>query len=202
MKWLTLSPRDRRALGTGGALIILLIGAAHGVPRLVLWSRAVQLERQSMTARYARAEAMVHEIPTIRSQLRARSAELLALAPQLLGGRSASSAAATLAGLVSGSANSAGMSVGAIDVGIDSAETDAFVPVRARAQLTGDVRGIARLLQQLESGPILLRVRELTITQTDPGAGADRPEELHIELVVDGLMLCADTARNGDQATR
>ena len=192
-----LSKRDRRALEIGGAVILLLVAGTRGLPWVAMWSTSVQVSSQLMVARATRAEAVVREIPAIRAHLKARSTELLALAPRLLGGRSAASASGTLAGLISGAATTAGLSVGAVNITVDSASSHGFFSVRARVQLTGDVAGLAHLLRSLEGGPVLLRVREMTISQQDPGAGADRPESLQVELIVEGLMWRRETGEIG-----
>jgi hypothetical protein len=114
---------------------------------------------------------------------------MLALAPALLSGDSPASAAATLAALVSGTAAQANVRLGAVQVRPDSVARGAFTRVAVRASATGDINGVTQMILGLEKGPMLLAVRELSITQAEPGAPADRAEALRLELLVEGLML-------------
>jgi hypothetical protein len=57
------------------------------------------------------------------------------------------------------------------------------------ADVVGDITGITILLASLEHGPVRVRVRDVTVTQPDATAPADRVEALRVELTVDGLAL-------------
>lgn len=131
--------------------------------------------------------------PAIADTMQARSERFLRVAPLLLDGASAATAAATLASLVSGAAAAADARIGSVQVrapvATDSSGTAsrAFERVTVRATLTADVRGLAQLLLALESGQTLLSIDELSVTQPDPAADGTRPEALQVELVVSGL---------------
>ncbi|GJG89826.1 hypothetical protein tb265_50070 [Gemmatimonadetes bacterium T265] len=60
--------------------------------------------------------------------------------------------------------------------------------VTARTDVTGDVRGLASFLAALERSDGRLAVRELTVTQPEPGAAPTRAETLHAALVVEALV--------------
>jgi hypothetical protein len=137
------------------------------------------------------AERSVASREALRDSMRVRAARFLALAPALLDGSSTAAASATLASLISGAAATADAKLGAVHARVDTSRRagSTFARVSARADLTADVRGLSRFLLALERGPTLLAIRELSVTQPEPGAGADRPEMLRVELVVDGLAL-------------
>jgi hypothetical protein len=45
------------------------------------------------------------------------------------------------------------------------------------------------MLVALERGPVLLSIRQLSISQAEVGAPADRAESLRLELVIEGLTV-------------
>ena len=59
--------------------------------------------------------------------------------------------------------------------------------VAVRASGIGDIAGVTRLLNDIESGAPLLAVRELSITQPEPAAPDGRAEALRFEMLVEGL---------------
>ena len=69
----------------------------------------------------------------------------------------------------------------------DSASRNGLARVAVRASGIGDIAGVTRLLQDIESGVPLLAVRELSITQPEPAAPDGRAEALRFEVLVEGL---------------
>ncbi len=69
-----------------------------------------------------------------------------------------------------------------------------FLHVTARTDVTGDVHGLASFLAALEQSNGRLAVRELTVTQPEPGAPPTRAEVLHATLVVEALATTAGGA--------
>lgn len=188
-----LSPRDRRTVMLGAAAIAALVFLSRGVPALREWHSESVAEAAELTAEVHRAESSVRNEAVVRDSQSRRGARFLALGPRLVAGSTPSAAAGTLASFVSGTATLAGVRTGAVTVRQDSTEGGSLTRIVVRASGTGDVRGVTALLRALESGPLLLRVRELSITQPEPAAGNDRPESLRLELVVEGLALAPPT---------
>lgn len=191
--WSSLSVRDRRALGVGMLVIMSALLVTRGVPWYREWHGAAMTSAHELVSEAARAERAVMNGPAIADTMQARSERFLRVAPLLLDGASAATAAATLASLVSGAAAAADARIGSVQVrapvATDSSGTAsrAFERVTVRATLTADVRGLAQLLLALESGQTLLSIDELSVTQPDPAADGTRPEALQVELVVSGL---------------
>lgn len=196
MSGLSLSPRDRRVLLTGIAVIAVLLLVSKGIPAWVRWEREARASAAEMSAEAARAGAQIRAFPAAVDSLEARRERLEALAPALLDGESPAAAGATLASILSGAAAQASVRLGAVQVRPDSAGSRTFVRVSVRGDATGDMGGITRMLRALEEGPELLAVRELSITQPEPGAPPDRPEALRVEFAVEGLAI-APTAAAG-----
>jgi hypothetical protein len=189
MTRLALDRRDRRVLATGILTIGAIISASHGIPAWLAWQREARASAMEVETELAHARAGAAARKVVHDSLAARGQRLLALAPALLSGDSPSSAAATLAGLLSGAAAQASVRLGAVQVRPDSVYRGAFTRVAVRANATGDINGVTQMLLALERGPTLLAIRELSITQPEPGASADRAEALRLELLVEGLML-------------
>lgn len=188
-----LSTRDRRTVALGAAVIVALVFLSRGLPALREWHNESVAEAKELTTEEHRAESSVRNEAVVRDSQSRRGARYLALAPRLVAGSTPSAAAGTLASFVSGSATLAGVRMGAVTVRHDSTKGGTFTRIVVRASGTGDVRGVTALLRTLESGPVLLRVRELSVTQPEPAAGNDRPESLRLELVVEGLALASQT---------
>jgi len=193
MRLPTLGARDRRALGFGGSAIAALIVVMCGVPPVRAWSASSVASAREVVAEAERGEQSVSAGGALRDSMRVRGARFVALAPMLLDGSSAATAAATLASLISGAAATADAKLGAVHVRLDTGRRadvgSTFARASARADVTADIRGLSRFLRALERGPTLLAIRELSVTQPEPAATADRPEMLRVELVIDGLAL-------------
>lgn len=190
----SLATRDQRVLVLGASAIAVMIAGVRGVPALQRWSAASVASAREVVSEADNAERSVRGGEALGDSMRARGARFLALAPALLDGSSTAAASATLASLISGAAATADAKLGAVHVRLDTAGggRSTFARVSARADLTADVRGLSRFLLALERGPTLLAIRELSVTQPEPGASSDRPEQLRIELVIDGLALARE----------
>jgi hypothetical protein len=192
-----MSQRDRRALTVGVVSILILVALSRGLPAWSSWRHQAGEDALSTTAERARAEALLTIRRAIGDSLAARNERFVSLAPKLLSGGSPAAAGATLAGLVSGAAATTGVRLGAVQIRPDSASPNAFTRISVRADATGDVRGVTKMLSALERGPTLLAVRSLSIDQPEPAATNDHMEALRVTLVVEGLMLTPHTSEAG-----
>lgn len=186
---LGMNQRDRRALIAGAVVIGSLFAFSRGLPAWRAWRHDAHEEAIAATTDLARARALLRFGRPLTDSLSARGDRMIALAPALLGGESPAAAGATLAGLVSGAAASAGVRLGAVQIRPDSLAPTAFTRIAIRADATGDVRGVTRMLASLEAGPTLLAVRSLSIDQPEPAAAHESMEQLRMTIVVEGLML-------------
>ena len=182
-----LSGRDRKVLTTGVAACMLLVLGTRGAPALVHWTHAARANAEELSAEATRAMSSVNGSAAMRDSLAEAKSRYLALVPRFLEGETTGGAGSALASIVSTAATSANVRMGSAQIRADTAMAGTFARVRVRADLTGDIRGIATMLAALERGQTLLAVRELSISQPEPGAGDDRPEVLHADLVVESL---------------
>ena len=184
-----ISDRDRRTLVTGIGVIVLLVLLSRGLPAWRRWDADTRASAAEMATEAARAEQTVRLLPASLDSLEARRARFVALGNGVLEGESTAASGAALASLVSGAAARAGVQIGSVQVRPDTASAGTFMRISVRADGTGDLPAITRLLAMLEGAPELLAVRALSITQPAPGGPAEQPEALRLELSVEGLAL-------------
>jgi hypothetical protein len=70
---------------------------------------------------------------------------------------------------------------------LDSGTNAPIGRVRLRAAVSADLAGIARLLAMIERPPLVLAIRQLSMTQRDPNVPHDKNETVDTEIVVEGL---------------
>jgi type II secretion system (T2SS) protein M len=185
---LTVGRRDRRTLAIGIVVCGSIVGAGRGVPLLRAWettrlAAAVEAERRLAVASTAAGMAASIEGGADRARHQATAAS-----SALISGATPAAAAATLAVFLSGRADSTGVTLTSESVKADTGFTYGFARARVRLAASADVRGLTRFLARIEASAHVLAVREMTVSQTDPGAADDRPESLRIELVVEALV--------------
>jgi hypothetical protein len=146
-------------------------------------------EARNANTRVTAARALIASRATLQDSGVARSRRYLALATRILPGRSSTAAGAELTALVSGAAQGAGLRLASVQVQPDTVRLGVFVRVAVRADFSGDVKGLSNLLLSLERGPLMLRVRELSIAQAEPAGDDSRPEVLRSHVVVEALAL-------------
>lgn len=190
-----LSARDRRALAVGLCVLTALVAGTRGVPAWRAWDAGQRSAAAEVAGERSRALATVRAERWIRDSARARGARLSAVSARVVAGRTPAAAAAALGSIVSEAGASAGVRLGAVQVSTDTIGAGDYLRVRAQVEGTGDVQGVSALLRRLEAGPEALAVRELSVTQPEPAAGADRAEALRLAFTVEGLALRTAGAR-------
>jgi hypothetical protein len=184
-----LSARDRRTLIVGAVSVSLVFGLGRGLPAWLRWRHDVHASSLELTRELHRARASLTQRKLLQDSLSPRRKRFIALAPMLLRGHTTAMGGASLAALISTASTASSTRLGPVRVEPDTAARGVFTRVRVRAELTGDVRGVAAFLQEIERGVPLLAVRELQISQLEPAAAPDRAEALRAAMTVEGLML-------------
>jgi hypothetical protein len=187
----SLSPGDRRTLWMGIGVILLLVLLGRGIPAWRRWDADARGSAAEMAAEAARAESETRRLPVSLDSLQARRARYAALGGGILPGESTAAAGASLAALVSGAAARAGVQIGSVQVRPDTAGAGTFMRISVQADGTGDLPAVTRMLVMLEGGRELLAVRQLSITQPNPGGPAELPESLRLDITVEGMALAA-----------
>ncbi len=207
-----LSNRDRRTLMLGAAAIAVLVLLTKDLPAWHAWQRDAEAGAIELAADAARSDAAIAAYPLLHDSLRVRSARLLSLDSTIVAGMDPASAAASLATMVSDAAADAGVKLGAIQPRVDSephslgatraAAHQVFAHVSVRGDAIGDVVALTQFLADLEHGPVLLAVRELSITQPEPAAPSSRMETLHADFTVVGLARAAELKIHRDSSQK
>jgi len=193
MRLLALPDRDRRTLTRGATTLLLILVLGRGVPAWHAWRARTLLSSRSERTELVRSLALLSARVAERDTLRARTARLQALRGALLAGATPAAQGALLAAIVSNTADSAHILLGAVDVQPDTAR-DAFTSIHVRGSATGDIRGLTSFLVDLESSVPHLAVRSIALTQPDPTAPHDRAESLHLDFLVEGMGATATGA--------
>lgn len=184
-----MTPRDRRALGLGAAVILGAVIALRVLPpvwqrvtaaeaRLAALRMSVERGRADLSAFKALEDSTTQLVETVRS-----------LAPWLVAGRSSSEAAAALAGHLSHVAVTQRTRLERSDLVADSARAGDLRRVTLDATLEGDIRGLTGTLGALASLAPVTEVTRLWVTAPDPGQATAGPELLRIELRIRGWYL-------------
>lgn len=183
------SARERKTIAIGGACIIAILVVTRGAPALIAWRRDLHSTAEENRSALADARAVLAEDGVVNDWALKNAKRVIALAPLLLSGDTPASASASLEGIISGAAAASNVQLGALELKPDSASRSAFTRILVKGSANGDIRGLSRMLQQIEQGPALIAVDELSITQPELVGAPDHMETLHMELIVCGLML-------------
>jgi hypothetical protein len=187
-----ISKRDLRALIRGTAAIGVIIALGRGLPAWRRWEVSVRRDAVSALHTIAIIEAGIGQIRAVRDSVAARQSRLDLLVERLFESRTVQEATAALALHVSDIAGSVEVKVNSLQLRADSSfAKDGFARIAVRFSGTGDVAGLSGLLVSLEGDSVLLAVRELSVTQPEPGAPDTKPEALRFELLIEGLAMKA-----------
>ncbi|HYH83185.1 MAG TPA: type II secretion system protein GspM [Longimicrobium sp.] len=168
----SLSPRDRRAVLLGAALLLpALLWTLVASPWLdALHSRRARLdEARRLLGRELELLAQARGFPRVFDQGARR---LLAEAPRLMGGDDDAAAGAAVAGYVRRLARMGGANVTRVEPAPvhDAGGDVTALPVAVTGE--ADLEGLMSFLQLLETGPKLVRVDQLKIEAQDGPATA------------------------------
>lgn len=195
-----MSERDRRTLVVGALAVVAMLLFARGLPAWRRWDAGARHAAEARAREAAQVQSAVRLLPASLDSLQARRARYVALGRAVLDGASTAAAGASLASLVSGAAARAGVQMGSVQVRPDTAGAGAFMRISVRADATGDLPAIIRMVETLEGGRTLLALRDVSITQSAPGGPAEQAETLRLELTVEGLALAGRASIPRDSA--
>jgi hypothetical protein len=164
-----------------------LLTAGKGVPAWQRWDATQRISAEEHVRQVTMAREGVGLLPAMRDSLATRTERVQTLMEQLVRANSVPQAAASLASVLAADADWAGIKVFTLSVRPDSAARDGFALVGVRVTAVGDVDGVTRYLRRVEVDSLLLAVRELTVSQPEPGAPQDKVETLHLDLLVEAL---------------
>ena len=181
------SSRERRTVIAGAGIIITLVLFGRVLPAAAVALSGVRRESEDVLRERDRAVAQVQALRALRDLARARQERLGLEFPSLLHAATPATAVASIVGEVSETASEYAVRVTSIDGVADTLAVGPYLLVRARAEVLGDVRGVASMIAALESSETRLRVVALGLTQAEPAASPQQLEQLRASLTVEGL---------------
>jgi hypothetical protein len=186
-----LSPRDRRALRI--ALPLLLAGLAWHVAVAPYLHEARAVSQQLRVERDLLADerGLLASAGSATDELGRLSAELIAVAPRLIGGRNERAAAAALTGFLEYAAHQNRVYLSRVEPGapVPAGEGLAAIPIHLRGE--SDLEGTLTLLHGLEHSSKLLRIESVSVRSSRPGqlVAPAEAEVLEFDLVAKGFLL-------------
>lgn len=195
-----MTPRDRRALFLGGAVIgaALLIGRV--LPMAVRHWRAGEAELADRTALLERERGELRGIGSLEDSARVIEARLVGLAPALLSGATGAEGVADLEGRVNLAASRHRTRVVRMDREPDSVGVARLRRVKVTVQVESDWGGVVEFLRALDDDPAALTLETLSVSAADPTSSSARAEILRADLEVSGWYLGAAGAADRSPA--
>lgn len=192
-----LSSRDRRILKSGGIAILGMLTLSKGVPAAHRWESEQLDVAKRMQSQVRLLEQGTLVARQLRDSVRVRSRRLDSLRSFLIDAPRAADAGPLLSSQLSELADSTGIEILTMNMRADSTAGSPLARVEVRVNGQGDIYGLMHFLRAIEDTVTLLNVRELSVTQSDPGAPDNRSELLRFEVVVEGLTKNQGSRRDG-----
>jgi hypothetical protein len=184
-----MSPRDRRALRWGGAIVlggVLLFRLLPGGWKV--WREA----GESLAAEQAlldRAERALIQFDALEEEAAATRARLISLAPMLLSGSTEAEAQADLSGRLALLANRERTRLFRADPLVDTLREGGLRRVRLRIEVESDWSGLVGFLRGVVADPAVLRVTGVRLGGSEVPLTSGGPEALTAEVEVSGWFL-------------
>ena len=172
---------------TGIASCAVILAAGRGVPLWRQWRDGVQQRLHVSIASLARVEAQLAARTLVAQRGQSARSQLVEADSMMLQGATAAAGAAQLAGIVGAVADSARAKLNSMQIRTDTSGRISMSRASVRLSAIVDIAGLVALLEELEGGAPLLVVRELTVAQGEPMSTDERPEQLRVDMVVEGM---------------
>ncbi len=193
-----ITARDRRTLVAGSVLltaILLLPPVARG---WLAWDHRVREQAALLEQRSAESELLLRHHASVTDSLRIRERQRARLDSLLVEGESKAAISSAFAGLIVEGASQLDVTLGSIQVGLDSSRFKAptkkqqLIRTTARFTASGSADALIGLIAWIEESPPMLSVREVALTVTQSPDGTPMG---HASLVVQGLAVAPPNAR-------
>jgi hypothetical protein len=189
------SSRDSRTLGAGAAIIALVLALGKGVPAWQRWDEAQRDGALQLAGELEAAEQGAAALAAMRDSATTRVARVDSLTDALVQASSTPEAGAWLASALSRVADSSGIRVASLGIRPDSAARQGYARVAVRVSAMGDVEGLTTFLSRIEGGRPLMAVRDLVVSQPEPGGPDNKAEALRFDVLVEALARVDSTRR-------
>lgn len=190
-----MSPRDRRALLTGGVMVVAAWVALRLGPWAWHWTDHAVQQRGVRMALLERTRAEVRSASALEDSAAVIRQQLLRLAPKLLAGGTGAEAVADLANRLTLVAERHQVRLEQTDAVADSVQGGNLRRVTVHSEFEGDTRGTLGVLGDLVTAPVVLVIDRVRMIAPDPGSAGTVPERLRTELTVHGWYLDREATR-------
>jgi len=197
MNWQSLAGRDRRALLIGTVSILVMLVSYRGIPAWMTWRAEARIDARDAMQQSLQMNQVLDALPPSLDTLQARTRLLLEHTPALFVGGTRDAAASEMMDAVRTMARASWVRIDDVIIIQDTAGSNTLSPIELRLHGVGDVVGLAAFLSRLESGPLLLAVRNLSVTPESIESAANQVEVLDLQLTVEGLALVAGDSALG-----
>lgn len=182
--------RDRRAIGAGAMVVLPVVCALWGVPKVVGWFQSTRSRLDATQSVYTRQLQQLSLLPVLEAESDSLRSAFTALAGQLLAATTEPAAQSELLGYLEEVARSVGASLEQVEPLADSLGEDRLRRVRARAVLSATLDEFLEFATRIEWGRQIMLITALRI---EP-AGEDALKALRVEAVVEAWFLRAGPA--------
>lgn len=192
LSWRTLSVRDRRAILIAGMVLALVAVARVGVLPAIRAAHEADAQLDHESRLLGREIALLSAAHAYPSALRTVGNELLALAPRLLPGETATTAQAALANQLREQAAQGPALLSRLDAVPSHAAGEGITAVSFEVAGESDLEGFLSLVSALEAGPTLVRLDDLVVetrAPVAPAAGTEAPGIVRFRFVATGFFL-------------
>jgi len=187
-----LSPRDRHALTVGAALLAAALVVRVVVMPSIQLAADLRIRIERERDLLAREHAVVAEARAYPARMPAAERALLDEAPRLFGGADLATSSATLVNYVSTRALAHRVFVQQSASRPPTAVASGVARLQVELRAVGDLEGVLALLRDLESGPKLLTVERIALSQAERlnlGEAPRDEEVLGLSATVSGYAL-------------
>ena len=189
MSGVSISPRDRRTLLIGGAIIGGLILTLRGVPSWIAWRAEQRGAAAFAMARATQVESTVSDFSVTLDTLEARAARLMRVGGAFLVADTLAHAESILSEVIAEAARVSMVRIESMETRLLMSGRGTLPRVTLEMRATGDITGLSALIRHLESGPTMIAVRKLRVRPQNPASPGDQPEVLAFGLTLEALVL-------------
>jgi hypothetical protein len=182
---LAATSRERRMILYGGVAVAIIV-LLRVMPSMVSWHRREKLQARNARSALANARAAIASHEAVAARIVEKRGALVIASSQLVRGHTPAESEGIMGALVSDAAEGR-VTLLTAEPRVDSAAVGRLARLHLLVTAEGNALGLAHFLWNLERGPTLVVVRELTIGRSAPLVQGGGDEILRIELLVEAL---------------
>lgn len=184
-----MTSRERQVLRWGAAVAGMSIMLLRGLPAVVRSEHELRERVASKASQRSRSAADIAALDSLERAAEQVSPRVQAMAPRLLSGATAASAAADISARTRSLVESLGARVDRMEGLGDSAVVGGLRRSGVRVELTTDTPGLFEVLRAIDRNTTVLTISFVRIVASDGTGANEAAENLRVELGVAGLYL-------------